>query len=364
MKRILFLAALLLPMVVLPVRAVDVERAQWDSVDVPALEAAAGDTLGEVHLQTEADLDGGLKSIWEALSGRAGEVVRASIKSGALLLLVVLLCGVGEVLGRAAGGTALPVIQMAGAVTVAGAAVLDMRSLIGLGAETINQLSTFSAVLLPVMTSAAAACGHPTGATVRQMVTLLCGNVLAQVIDRVLIPMTYVYVAASTAAAALESDRLQPLCRIIKWGICSVLTALLLAYVGYITVSGAVTAGTDQTAVKMTKLAISGMVPVVGSVLSDATETVLAGAGALRNAVGVFGMLAVLGICALPFLRLGCQYLMYKLVGALSATISRGGVARLIGELGSVFGLVLGMAGTCAFVLLMSLTATISVAAA
>ena len=36
---------------------------------------------------------------------------------------------------------------------------------------------------------------------------------------------------------------------------------------------------------------MSGAVPVVGSILADAAESVLAGAGILRGMIGVFGML-------------------------------------------------------------------------
>lgn len=64
--------------------------------------------------------------------------------------------------------------------------------------------------------------------------------------------------------------------------------------------------------VKAAKFTMSSLVPVVGGILSDAAETVLAGAGILKNAVGVFGMLAVLAMCVVPFLQLGIHYLAYK----------------------------------------------------
>ena len=52
---------------------------------------------------------------------------------------------------------------------------------------------------------------------------------------------------------------------------------------------------------KAAKFTISNMVPVVGGVISDTAETLLAGASVLRNAAGVFGMLAVIGICGSLF---------------------------------------------------------------
>lgn len=70
---------------------------------------------------------------------------------------------------------------------------------------------------------------------------------------------------------------------------------------GYLTASGAIAGSADAAAVKAAKMTISRAIPVVGGILSDAAETVLAGAGVLRGTVGVVGMLVVLAICLTPF---------------------------------------------------------------
>ena len=132
---------------------------------------------------------------------------------------------------------------------------------------------------------------------------------------------------------------------------------------GYLTVSGVGAGTADALAVKAAKFTVSNMVPVVGSILSDAAETVLAGAGILKSAVGVFGMLAVLSMCLVPFLQLGVHYLAYKLTAALAATVADGRVAGLIDGIGGAFGLILGMTGASALLLLVSMVASVSLAA-
>ena len=102
------------------------------------------------------------------------------------------------------------------------------------------------------------------------------------------------------------------------------------------------------------KAAISAAVPVVGGVISDAAETVLAGAGLVKNTIGIFGVLAVLSACAIPFLHLAIQYLLYKLTAFLSAAMGVPWLSKLIDGLGGAFGLVLGMTGACAVLLLVS----------
>ncbi len=120
----------------------------------------------------------------------------------------------------------------------------------------------------------------------------------------------------------------------------------------------------DAATIKAAKFTMSNLVPVVGGVISDTAETLLAGAGVLRNAAGVFGMLAVVGICLVPFLNLGVHYLMYKCTAALAATASGNGrVTGLIEAIGTAFGLIMAMTGSCGVLLIVAMVSAVSTVA-
>ena len=70
-------------------------------------------------------------------------------------------------------------------------------------------------------------------------------------------------------------------------------------------------------------------------------------------------MLVVQAICLTPFLRLALQYLVYKATAALCATVAQPRLSQLIDAIGGAFGLVLGMTGAAALVLLVSLVSAI-----
>jgi stage III sporulation protein AE len=193
------------------------------------------------------------------------------------------------------------------------------------------------------------------------MATAIFSSLLINVINKLLIPLVYGYIAAQVAYAAVGNGGLKRVAAFLKWLTVSILTILLLVYVGYLTISGVMAGSADGATLKAAKLAISGAVPVVGGILADASESILAAAGILRGTVGVFGMIVVLGICLVPFLQLAIHYLLYKLTAALAATIGEGRVCGLIEELGTAFGLILGMMGACALLLLVSLVSSITV---
>lgn len=231
----------------------------------------------------------------------------------------------------------------------------------GLGASTIEDLSVFSRALLPTLAAATAASGSVTTATVQQVTTVFLVDVLVSLIRGLLVPLVYVYVGVLAASAALAESRLGVLAEGLKKAVTWCLTTALVLFTVYLSVSRVVTGSVDAASVKVARAAISGVVPVVGGIISDAAETVLAGAGMLKNTVGVFGMLGDSGQpAAYPFLQLGVQYLLYKLTAFAAGAVGAPGLHKLIDGLGGAFGLILGMTGSCALLLLISVLSSVA----
>ena len=116
-----------------------------------------------------------------------------------------------------------------------------------------------------------------------------------------------------------------------------------------------VSGSTDAAALKVAKLTISGMVPVVGGIMSDASEAVLVSAGVVRNAAGIYGILALLAIVAGPFLKIGSHYILLKVTGAVSGLFGSKTCSELISDVSGAMGLLLAMTGSVCLLLLISM---------
>ena len=184
------------------------------------------------------------------------------------------------------------------------------------------------------------------------MTTVFLADLLLNLIDGLLIPLVYLYIGALAAGACLPENRLGALAEGLKKVITWALTTSLLLFTVYLSAVRVVAGAADGASVKVAKAAISGAVPVVGGII--------AGAGMLKNTIGVFGMLAILAACAYPFLQLGVQYLLYKLSAFLAAAVGAPELCKLIDGLGGAFGLVLGMTGSCALLLLVSVLSSVA----
>ena len=358
-----FLALTLISILFLPVRALtgeEVLQRQEKLIEVDELQQAAEENGGEAEYG--ASLDEGLENLVDTGTRELGGVVRRAARSGALLLVILLFCALAESAGEL-GKSSVKAASLAGTLAVTAVAVADVNSLLGMGTGAIEKMSSFANVLLPAVTVASAATGAVTGAAARQMAAALFSNLLIDLISGLLVPLLYGYIAASVARAALGREELKRMAELLKWAVTTVLTIMTIVFVSYLTASGVVAGTADAAAVKATKFAISGAVPVVGGILSDAAETVLASAGVLRGTVGVFGMVTILGLCLAPLLRLAVHYLAYKLVAALASALGSGPACTLVDQLSSAFGLVLGMTGACCLLLLITLVSCVSVSA-
>ena len=335
-----------------------------------AAEELLPDALMELLPQEllQAAEDGGLveagaESLWDAVCAELGDVLREGAASAMRILLTLLLCGGVRGFCEGAKTDCSSVVSTVGALCITSLAAGDLNALIGLGSQTIDSLGTLSDLLLPTVSAAVALSGGAATASAWQVGTLLFSNLLLSLIRKVLLPMLYFYIGTVTAAAVLENSSLDGIGDGIRKGIVWTLSTILVVFTAFLTMTNVVSGATDRMAVKAAKLAISNAVPVVGGILSEATETVLAGASALRGTVGVLGVFLVLLLCVSPLLRLGLQYVFYKAAAFLGGAVGTDSLNRLTERLGGAFGILLGMTGSCALLLLVSLFLSLLIAA-
>lgn len=248
----------------------------------------------------------------------------------------------------------IPVFDLAVCISLSTILLSATNALIHEGAQTVTELSDYGKLLVPVMTAALAAQGGVTTAGTIYSATALFDTVLTTLIGNILVPLVYIFLAVCIANSAFGDDSLKKIRDFMKWLMGWSLKTILYIFTGYVTITGVVSGVTDATAVKAAKLTISGAVPVVGGILSDASEAVLIGAGTIKNTVGLAGLLAILATVIGPFLRIGMHYMLLKLTAAVSSAFSDKKSAELIQDFSSAMGLLLAMTGTVCVMLLIS----------
>ena len=293
------------------------------------------------------------------------DAVANSLRGAMALMLLSLLCGLVESTAESAGETPA---RYAGYLGVLGAAALsagDLSALIGLGVETMDELSTMAKLLLPTIAAAMAGGGCVGSASVWQVGALMLSDIFLSLMRDVLVPVLYCMIGMAAAGALLEQSRLSLLSKgigkLLSWG----LSAILIVFTAFLSVSNLLAGSADRLAVKVGKTVISGAAAAdaaaVAVVAADAegdvvvAEAVAAAALTLRGTLGVLGVFSVLALCLVPLLRMAVQYLFYQLAAFFSGMVGSQSLSKFLEQLSSAFSLMLAMTAGGAFLLLVSL---------
>lgn len=337
MRKLIFLVCIL-SVLILPVYAMN--------YTAPEAPDSAQDLMPVETQSFGKDLWKVITSAVSSLRPDIAEAVGVCLSLIAVVMLVSIL--------RSMPGNSINVVEIVGTLAVAAIILQRTNSMIDLAAETVTEVSEYGKLLLPVMTAAMAAQGGVTASTALYAGTAAFDALLSSGISKLLIPMVYVFLALALAASATGEEMLKKLQGFLKWLVTWCLKTILYIFTGYMGITGVVSGSADAAALKATKLTMSGMIPVVGGILSDASEAVVVSAGVMKNAVGVYGMVAISAICISPFLKIGVQYLLLKLTAALCEVFGVKRISGLIQAFSTAMGLLLGMTGAVCVLLLIS----------
>lgn len=315
-------------------------------ITAPEVPEAGEDLMPE---NTDSFGDG----LWELLQ-KAVRLIRPDLREASKVSLAVIAAVMMVSLLQSFSGSVKSVADMAGSLCIAAVLLLSTNSLIRLGGETVTELSDYGKLLLPVMTAAMAARGGVTSSAALYTGTAIFDSVLGSLIANLLVPMVYLFLALASANSAIGEELLKKMRDFVKWFVSWCLKTLLTVFTTYMSITGVVSGTTDAATLKATKVTISSVVPVVGGILSDASEAVLVSAGLMKNAAGIYGILAVLAVFLEPFLRIGVHYLVLKLTAALCGVFGAKRMTELIGDFSTAMGLLLAMTGSACLMLLIS----------
>ena len=277
------------------------------------------------------------------------------IKAGFGLCLSVLAVMMVTSLLDGFSGNAKGITELVGTLAVACILLSNANTLISYGADTVKELSEYGKLLIPVMATALAAQGGVTGSATLYAGTAAFDGILCSLISGILMPMLYIFLVLAIGTGAIDQDILKRLRDFVKWLVSWCLKTVMYIFTGYITITGVVSGTTDQATLKAAKLTISGAVPVVGGILSDASEAVLVSAGLVKNAVGIYGLIAIAAVFIGPFIRIGAQYLLLKLTAAVCGVFGSKRTTELVGDFSCAMGLLLAMTGAVSLILLISM---------
>lgn len=134
---------------------------------------------------------------------------------------------------------------------------------------------------------------------------------------------------------------------------------MLTIFVGVVSLEGTLSSSVDGITAKTTKAIVSSAIPVVGKILGDAVDTVLGCGIILKNAVGLLGVIIVIGICIMPVIKLAILTIAYKLLSGICEPIADTKIVGLLDQIGDIFKILLAILCSLSVMLIIGTTLVI-----
>lgn len=201
--------------------------------------------------------------------------------------------------------------------------------------SVVFMMCTFINKLSPLVVLSIALCGKCVTAAAFEPMLSGAVYVVSLLIEKALVPLGVFGAMLSVSSNISEGVRLSGFTRVInsfsKW----LMAATITIFTGVNAIYGINAPALDAMSAKAAKFAIGTMVPVVGSFLSDTMETVISGARLMKNVTGTAGVVAVVGICAIPIIKLGIILFMLKISAALCEPIADKRIYLMLSQISS-----------------------------
>lgn len=317
-------------------------QALLESLDLDSLDPAA---YTDLSAEQVADM------LVDLLQQQSAGPLQALWMLVGVVLVSALLGGVGDVGGSPALRTTYHSAAVLGA---AGVLLTPLFALLDTVGQTVERVTVFLTAYTPVYAAVLAVGGHGAGALSYQTTLLAAIQVLTWLIRGVVYPVLTVSLAFGCTGAVAEGFCLDRLSGALHKAVLWALGLFSALFSGLLSVQQMVAAAGDSVGVRVARFTLSGFVPVVGGLLSEAYTTVMGCAGLLHTVIGAFGTVAVVLILAPPLVSCICWNVSLHLAAAAAGlfglspieklcTVCAGAVRVLIALL-AVFGLLMILA--------------------
>lgn len=188
--------------------------------------------------------------------------------------------------------------------------------------EGMENLSEFIGVLLPMYCiSIAVVTGSVTAAGYYQGTAFLLGF-FELLVRYCLLPLTQAYLLLAFASCMQKRPVFKRLLELIvslfSW-IRKTLIGIALAFSAVQGILAPAVDGVKRTAV----IKSASVIPGLGDLIGGAWETVIGAGVVLKNAIGLVGIVFLLIIMSVPMLKLALQYVIYRVLAAVSEPVAK-----------------------------------------
>lgn len=302
------------------------------------------------------------QTIYKKIIKILGNEVSSNIKILISILVIIVIHGIlKSITDSLDNSNVSQIIYFVQYILIVTLIMSNFTEIIKLIKETANNLVGFINLLMPLLLTLMVYTGNITTSSVLEPIVLFISNFIGNIIVDALIPIVLIIVVFSIISKISDRVQVEKISKFLKSGVVWFLGIVLTIFVGVVSLEGTLSSSVDGVTAKTAKAVVSSVIPVVGKVLGDVVDSVLGCGVVLKNAVGVVGVIVIIGICILPVLKIATLSIMYSLASAVVQPVADDKIVKLLDEMSGVFKLLLAILCSLSVILIIGVTLVIKI---
>ena len=302
------------------------------------------------------------KTLYQKIFKMFGKEITVSLKTLISILVIIVIHGIlKSVTDNLENKNISQIIYFVQYILIVTLIMSNFTEIIKIVKNTADDLVGFINVLMPLLLTLMMYTGSIATTSLLEPIILFAINFIANLIKNILIPIVLIIVVFSIISKISEKMQIEKLSKFLKSSVVWVLGIVLTIFVGVVSLEGTLSSSVDGITAKTAKSAVSTIIPVVGKVLGDVVDSVLGCGIILKNAIGLIGVIIVIGICIIPIIKIATMCIMYSLASAVVQPIADDKIVKVLDEMGGVFKLLLGILCSLSVMLIVGITLVIKI---
>ena len=291
-----------------------------------------------------------------------GKEIVSSLKTIIALLIVVLIHSIIKVVAdNLETSNISKIIYYVQYILIVTIIMSNFTDLISLITYTIQNLVGFMNTLVPLLITLMIYTGNIATSGLLEPIILFIIGFISNIIVSLILPGVSIIKALIIVSKLSDKIQINKLAKFLKSSIVWFLGIVLTIFVGVISIEGTLASSVDGITAKTAKAAVSSLIPVVGKILGDSVDSVLGCSLVLKNALGVVGVIVIIGICAVPIIKLSILTIIYNILSAIIEPLADEKIVKLLEEFSDIFKILLGILCSVSVLLIVGTTLVIKI---
>ncbi|GHU72350.1 hypothetical protein AGMMS49992_08110 [Clostridia bacterium] len=301
-----------------------------DAMLAPTERISVRDTILRL-IQGERILDG--RTAMERVLQVLFQSLRNSVGLIAQLMVPALLCAILSRM-RAAfeNDTVAQACQFVGYALVALIAARYFLNQLSIVRRVVDGMASGMQALFPLLLTLLAAVGATSSSAFFQPAVVAASGTMTTIVQRVTLSFalaTALLTILTHLSPHVGLSRLRSLLKsIANWslGIC------FTVFIGVMAVQGMGAAAFDGVSMRTAKYAIDNFVPIVGGMMADTMDTLIACSLLIKNALGITGLVLLASYCVAPLMQALGASLVFRFCAAALEPVADGNIVDMLGD--------------------------------